>query len=35
MNAHLAYVSERAYVFQDYIWAEEHYQWPKEKWVDT
>ncbi|KAJ7798475.1 hypothetical protein B0H14DRAFT_2906708 [Mycena olivaceomarginata] len=33
MNAHLAYVSGRAYVFQDYIWAEEHYQWSKEKWV--
>ncbi|KAF8155253.1 hypothetical protein K438DRAFT_1862851 [Mycena galopus ATCC 62051] len=33
MNAHLAYVSGRAYVFQDYYWAPNHYQWPKEKWV--
>ncbi|KAF7317534.1 hypothetical protein MKEN_00840200 [Mycena kentingensis (nom. inval.)] len=28
MNAHLAYVSGRAYVFDDYWWAEEHYQFP-------
>ncbi|KAJ7205855.1 hypothetical protein B0H12DRAFT_1034925 [Mycena haematopus] len=34
MNAHLAYISGRAYVFQDYYWAHEHYQWPKEKWVE-
>ncbi|KAK7037643.1 hypothetical protein VNI00_010860 [Paramarasmius palmivorus] len=34
MNAHLAYASGRAYVFQDYFWAENHYRWPKEKWVD-
>ncbi|KAJ7927715.1 hypothetical protein B0H13DRAFT_1970214 [Mycena leptocephala] len=33
MNAHLAYISERAYVFQDYTWAPEHFQWAKEKWV--
>ncbi|KAJ7473630.1 hypothetical protein B0H11DRAFT_1728982 [Mycena galericulata] len=33
MNAHLAYVSGRAYVFQDYYWAEEHYRWPREQWV--
>jgi hypothetical protein len=33
MNAHLAYISERAYVFQDYQWAPDHFQWPKEKWV--
>ncbi|KAJ6557061.1 hypothetical protein DFH09DRAFT_548652 [Mycena vulgaris] len=35
MNAHLAYVSGRAYVFQDYYWSHEHYQWPKEKWVSV
>ncbi|KAF7350131.1 hypothetical protein MVEN_01315400 [Mycena venus] len=35
MNAHLAYVSGRAYVFQDYFWADEHYQWSKEKWLDV
>ncbi|KAJ7062310.1 hypothetical protein C8F01DRAFT_1284828 [Mycena amicta] len=28
MNAHLAYVSNRAYVFADYWWAPEHYQFP-------
>ncbi|KAJ7479327.1 hypothetical protein B0H11DRAFT_1725609 [Mycena galericulata] len=33
LNAHLAYVSGRAYVFQDYYWAEEHYHWPREQWV--
>ncbi|KAJ7504088.1 hypothetical protein B0H11DRAFT_2353118 [Mycena galericulata] len=35
MNAHLAYVSGRAYVLQDYYWAHEHYQWPKQKWVNV
>ncbi|KAJ7461220.1 hypothetical protein FB451DRAFT_490693 [Mycena latifolia] len=35
MNAHLAYVSGRAYVFQDYYWSHEHYQWPKEHWVSV
>ncbi|KAK7037688.1 hypothetical protein VNI00_010914 [Paramarasmius palmivorus] len=29
MNAHLAYISERAYVFQDYYWKEDYYSWPK------
>ncbi|KAK7053527.1 hypothetical protein R3P38DRAFT_2850795 [Favolaschia claudopus] len=33
MNAHLAYASGRAYVFQEYYWATEHYPWPKEQWV--
>ncbi|KAJ6550104.1 hypothetical protein B0H19DRAFT_1211458 [Mycena capillaripes] len=33
MNAHLAYVSGRAYVFQDYYWAPDHYLWPKETWL--
>ncbi|KAF7299474.1 hypothetical protein MIND_00897400 [Mycena indigotica] len=28
MNAHLAYVSNRAYVFADYWWAPEHYPFP-------
>ncbi|KAJ7258729.1 hypothetical protein B0H12DRAFT_1048898 [Mycena haematopus] len=28
MNAHLAYMSKRAYVFNDYLWAAEHYPWP-------
>ncbi|KAJ7166373.1 hypothetical protein C8R43DRAFT_877989 [Mycena crocata] len=28
MNAHLAYMSKRAYVFQEYVWAQQHYQWP-------
>jgi hypothetical protein len=27
MNAHLAYVSNRAYVFQDYIWMVEYFPW--------
>ncbi|KAK7054400.1 hypothetical protein VNI00_003594 [Paramarasmius palmivorus] len=29
MNAHLAYVSGRAYVFQDYYWKEDYYAWPE------
>ncbi|KAJ6518257.1 hypothetical protein C8R47DRAFT_960042 [Mycena vitilis] len=33
MNAHLAYVSGRAYVFQEYRWAGQHYQWQREKWI--
>ncbi|KAJ7863640.1 hypothetical protein B0H14DRAFT_3443995 [Mycena olivaceomarginata] len=28
MNAHLAYMFKRAYVFNDYVWAGEHYMWP-------
>ncbi|CAK5269822.1 unnamed protein product [Mycena citricolor] len=31
MNAHLAYISGRAYVFSDYMWAWEHYAWPHEQ----
>ena len=33
MNAHLAYISERAYVFQDHAWAPQDFQWPKKKWL--
>ncbi|KAG6888405.1 hypothetical protein C0995_008409 [Termitomyces sp. Mi166 len=29
MNAHLAYASKRAYVFQDYVWKPEYYPWPE------
>jgi hypothetical protein len=28
---HLAYKSRRAYVFQDYVWAQHHYPWPESK----
>ncbi|KAJ7196108.1 hypothetical protein GGX14DRAFT_673876 [Mycena pura] len=28
MNAHLAYMSRRAYVFSDYWWSVDHYAWP-------
>ncbi|KAJ6455412.1 hypothetical protein C8R45DRAFT_1056697 [Mycena sanguinolenta] len=28
MNAHLAYMSKRAYVFTEYIWEPLHYPWP-------
>ncbi|KAJ7892382.1 hypothetical protein B0H13DRAFT_2340173 [Mycena leptocephala] len=31
MNAYLAYMSERAYVFQEYAWAPQHFRWPKAK----
>ncbi|KAJ7192905.1 hypothetical protein GGX14DRAFT_537686 [Mycena pura] len=31
MNAHLAYMAKRAYVFSDYWWAPEHYRWPYPK----
>ncbi|KAF5367310.1 hypothetical protein D9757_010109 [Collybiopsis confluens] len=34
MNAHLAYESNRAYVFQDYIWQPAHYPWPKEEFLE-
>ncbi|KAJ7617353.1 hypothetical protein FB45DRAFT_933987 [Roridomyces roridus] len=33
MSAHLAYISDRAYVFQDYYWAQEHYHWPPSTYV--
>ncbi|KAJ7848138.1 hypothetical protein B0H14DRAFT_3673725 [Mycena olivaceomarginata] len=33
LNAHLAYVSNRAYVFQDYLWQPSHYPWPQETWM--
>ncbi|KAG6827606.1 hypothetical protein H0H92_011145 [Tricholoma furcatifolium] len=29
LNAHLAYESKRAYVFQDYVWQPDFYPWPK------
>jgi hypothetical protein len=28
MNAHLAHTSNRAYVFQDYVWKPSYYPWP-------
>ncbi|KAJ7644904.1 hypothetical protein FB45DRAFT_737373 [Roridomyces roridus] len=31
MSAHLAYVSGRGYVFQDYFWAQQHYPWPTDE----
>ncbi|KAJ6586575.1 hypothetical protein B0H10DRAFT_2168048 [Mycena sp. CBHHK59/15] len=34
MNAHLAYISKRAYVFQDYVWSPTHYPWPKSNWLE-
>ncbi|KAL1742710.1 hypothetical protein HDZ31DRAFT_75337 [Schizophyllum fasciatum] len=33
MNAHLAYASKRAYVFQDYIWKREHYPWQQPRFL--
>ncbi|KAG6883710.1 hypothetical protein C0992_008035 [Termitomyces sp. T32_za158] len=30
MNTHLAYESKRAYVFQPFVWKEEHYPWPQQ-----
>lgn len=32
MNSYLAHESNRAYVFQNYIWRPEHYPWPKSKY---
>lgn len=34
MNAHLAYVSKRAYVFQDYYWKPEYYAWPEAQFLE-
>ncbi|KAL1753902.1 hypothetical protein FB107DRAFT_263945 [Schizophyllum commune] len=34
MNAHLAYASKRAYVFQDYIWKHEYYPWQQSQYLD-
>ncbi|TFK63915.1 hypothetical protein BDN72DRAFT_847158 [Pluteus cervinus] len=31
MNAHLAYETQRAFVFQDYFWKDEYYQWPESR----
>ncbi|KAJ7068982.1 hypothetical protein B0H15DRAFT_751878, partial [Mycena belliarum] len=31
MNLHLAYMSGRAYVFSEYVWAPQHYQWPDQQ----
>ncbi|KAL1677261.1 hypothetical protein EV122DRAFT_266178, partial [Schizophyllum commune] len=33
MNAHLAYASKRAYVFQDYIWKREYYPWQQRRYL--
>ncbi|KAL0564954.1 hypothetical protein V5O48_017082, partial [Marasmius crinis-equi] len=33
MNAHLAYMSKRSYVFQDYVWVPQHYTWPENQWL--
>lgn len=35
MNSHLAYKSERAYVFQDYVWKREYYAWPTSKLIQS
>ncbi|KAF8659685.1 hypothetical protein AX16_001788 [Volvariella volvacea WC 439] len=32
MNAHLAYESKRAYVFQDYYWKPDYYPWPRSRY---
>lgn len=32
MSAHLAYISGRTYVFQDYLWKAEYYTWPSSQW---
>ncbi|KAF9258031.1 hypothetical protein L218DRAFT_878110 [Marasmius fiardii PR-910] len=32
MSAHLAYISNRTYVFQDYVWKKEYYTWPSSQW---
>ncbi|KDR82446.1 hypothetical protein GALMADRAFT_237772 [Galerina marginata CBS 339.88] len=34
MDTYLAYKSNRAYVFADYIWKEDYYPWPKEKAIE-
>ncbi|KAF9068591.1 hypothetical protein BDP27DRAFT_1224103 [Rhodocollybia butyracea] len=35
MNAHLAYVSQRSYVFQDYYWKTDYYSWPASQFHDN
>ncbi|KAJ8092474.1 hypothetical protein PM082_023727 [Marasmius tenuissimus] len=35
MNAHLAYMSGRAYVFQDYVWKWDYYPWPPEQFLEN
>ncbi|KAE9389245.1 hypothetical protein BT96DRAFT_968007 [Gymnopus androsaceus JB14] len=35
MNAHLAYESKRAYVFQDYVWKWDYYAWPPEEFLEN
>ncbi|KIK69943.1 hypothetical protein GYMLUDRAFT_236395 [Collybiopsis luxurians FD-317 M1] len=35
MNAHLAYESKRAYVFQDYRWKQSYYAWPEEEFLEN
>ena len=34
MNSFLAYKSNRAYVFSEYVWKREYYPWPEEKAYD-
>ncbi|KAK7060401.1 hypothetical protein VNI00_001166 [Paramarasmius palmivorus] len=34
MNAHLAYESKRAYVFQDYVWKPDYYAWPESEFLE-
>ncbi|TRM56921.1 hypothetical protein BD626DRAFT_516843 [Schizophyllum amplum] len=33
MNAHLAYASKRAYVFQDYVWKKAYYPWQQDEYL--
>ncbi|KAF9489577.1 hypothetical protein BDN71DRAFT_1527746 [Pleurotus eryngii] len=35
MNAHLAYESKRAYVFQDYVWKADYYPWPESQFREN
>jgi hypothetical protein len=34
MNAHLAYASNRSYVFQDYVWKPGHVPFPRSEWLE-
>jgi len=34
MNAHLAYASNRSYVFQDYVWQPDHVPFPRSEWLE-
>ncbi|KAL0568818.1 hypothetical protein V5O48_013162 [Marasmius crinis-equi] len=35
MNAHLAYMSKRSYVFQDYVWKPDYYAWPPNQFLQN